>query len=138
MTTKKGVWNLQQVREKQLQELWSYSGLGSLFVWGANNKGKLAQNNNEGAYEGYSSPVQIPGTTWQYLSHGGQKTDSNHAFATKTDGTLWSWGTNHKGELGHNDIISRSSPTQIIGDWKASGLRQMGSTELGYMAIKNL
>ena len=28
MTTKKGVWNLQQVRDKQLQSLWSYSAPG--------------------------------------------------------------------------------------------------------------
>jgi alpha-tubulin suppressor-like RCC1 family protein len=35
-----------------------------------------------------SSPVQIPGTTWSSISGG------NHSLATKTDGTLWSWGYN--------------------------------------------
>jgi alpha-tubulin suppressor-like RCC1 family protein len=47
-------------------------------------------------------------------------------FATKTDGTLWSWGTNQgdwKGGLGQNDIINRSSPTQIGTDtnWFTDG-----------------
>ena len=112
----KGVWGLDQVYNKINQgSIWEYSGVPALFVWGSNDKGKLAQNNNEGAYEGYSSPVQIPGTTWQYLSQSGQKTDSRHAFATKTDGTLWSWGYNSKGQLGHNSRTQYSSPVQIPG-----------------------
>ena len=43
-------------------------------------------------------------------------------LATKTDGTLWSWGKNlgyvpagQGGGLGLNDSIDRSSPTQIPG-----------------------
>jgi alpha-tubulin suppressor-like RCC1 family protein len=39
----------------------------------------------------------------------------NHSLATKTDGTLWSWGRNVAGQLGQNDIIPRSSPVQIPG-----------------------
>ena len=38
---------------------------------------------------------------------GGQMT------ATKTDGTVWSWGYNNMGQLGQNDRTARSSPTQI-------------------------
>ena len=37
MATKKGVWNIQQVRDKQLQSLWDYFdisvGSGQLFGW---------------------------------------------------------------------------------------------------------
>ena len=49
MTTKKGVWNLQQVRDKQLQSLWSYSGAagepGELWVWGRSaDYGQLGVN----------------------------------------------------------------------------------------------
>ena len=123
----KGVWGLDQVYNKINQgSIWEYSGVPALFVWGSNDKGKLAQNNNEGAYEGYSSPVQIPGTTWQYLSQSGQKTDSRHAFATKTDGTLWSWGGGTYGSLGQNQATAKySSPTQIPGSWtNASGSLQ--------------
>jgi alpha-tubulin suppressor-like RCC1 family protein len=32
---------------------------GTLWAWGDNSHGTLGQNNKQ-----YSSPVQIPGTTW--------------------------------------------------------------------------
>ena len=35
-----------------------------------------------------------------------------YADAT-SDGTLWSWGLNNRGQLGQNDIAYRSSPTQV-------------------------
>jgi alpha-tubulin suppressor-like RCC1 family protein len=36
-----------------------------------------------------------------------------NSFAIKTDGTAWAWGYNEYGELGLNDTVNRSSPTQI-------------------------
>jgi alpha-tubulin suppressor-like RCC1 family protein len=48
-------------------------------------QGQLGQNNTISR----SSPVQIPGTTWSSISGG-----DLHSLATKTDGTLWSWGRN--------------------------------------------
>ena len=50
MATKKGVWNLQQVRDKQLQSAWDYdTSAYSLYVWGANDKGQLGQNEGPGS-----------------------------------------------------------------------------------------
>ena len=45
--TKKGVWDLQEVRDKQLQSEWGYEGYaaGYLFSWGSNPYGVLGQNN---------------------------------------------------------------------------------------------
>ena len=43
-------------------------------------------------------------------------------IAVKTDGTMWSWGSNTYGGLGHNDKTNRSSPTQIPGtSWTSTG-----------------
>ena len=52
----------------------------------------------------------MPGTTWSSCYLG-----MNTAVATKTDGTLWSWGYNNGGDLGQNDRTHRSSPVQIPG-----------------------
>ena len=57
----------------------------------------------------YSSPVQIPGTTWDKAEF------SFAALATKTDGTLWSWGYNGKGAMGINSTVHHSSPVQVPG-----------------------
>tara|TARA_R100001082_G_C4230328_1_gene102933 strand:- start:41 stop:535 length:495 start_codon:yes stop_codon:yes gene_type:complete len=85
---------------------------GTLWIWGGQNYGNLGIN----APGSRSSPIQIPGTNWNRIL--ANKTTS---FATKTDGTLWAWGDqqdNPYGQLGLNDAISRSSPTQIPGtDW---------------------
>ena len=109
-----GVWGLDQVYNKINQGgIWNYSGVASLFAWGRNNNAQLGQNNKTS----YSSPVQIPGTTWQYLSHMSQANDSDHVFASKTDGTLWAWGNNGTGQLGQNSEVKYSSPIQIPGDW---------------------
>ena len=93
---------------------------GTLYMWGTNESGSLGQNNETS----YSSPRQIPGTTWDTLS-----CSYSHAAAIKTDGTLWTWGRNHFGNLGHNQGYTspyedgragRSSPTQVGSDtnWK--------------------
>src|SRR5262249_14314493 len=34
-------------------------------------------------------------------------------YAMKTDGTLWSWGSNSLGQLGNGSTVSQSSPIQI-------------------------
>ena len=84
---------------------------GTLWAWGRNNFGGSVGDNT---IINRSSPVQIGAlTTWLQVN-GGAYTSA----ATKTDGTLWSWGYNASGELGQNDIIFRSSPTQIgTGSW---------------------
>tara|TARA_B100000287_G_scaffold427146_1_gene476279 strand:- start:67 stop:1281 length:1215 start_codon:yes stop_codon:yes gene_type:complete len=111
MATKKGVWDIQDVRDKQLQSLWSYNGaLGTWFNWGRNNYGNLGQNNGTS----YSSPVQIGSdTTWANGCQALGGEISSHGI--KTDGTLWSWGWNSGGFLGVNDKTHRSSPVQVPG-----------------------
>tara|TARA_R100000808_G_C2147085_1_gene154994 strand:- start:411 stop:3014 length:2604 start_codon:yes stop_codon:yes gene_type:complete len=87
---------------------------GTLWVWGNNEEGNLGQNNRVQ----YSSPTQLPGTTWkQVRPFAGGK----NMVALKTDGTMWSWGYNAYGNLGRNlasPSSRQSSPVQIPGtDW---------------------
>ena len=90
------------------------SELHSLYGWGFNENGELAQNDTN---SGYSSPVQVPGTTWAY----GSIKQNNYIFS-KNDGTLWAWGKNENGVLaaGLAHDAHRSSPVQIPGTTWAS------------------
>jgi len=97
----------------------SYSGAatktdGTLWVWGNNLYGVLGQNGGQPTSQ--SSPVQLPGT-WSALSNSGGGVAT---MGLQTNGTLWSWGYNTYGGLGLNDVVSRSSPTQVGTDttWK--------------------
>ena len=79
-----------------------------------------------------SSPVQVPGTTWSELSTGGH--GSSTMLCTKTDGSLWAWGSNWFGNLGQNSRIDRSSPVQVgsATDWNSVIL----SNSAGIAALK--
>ena len=88
MATKTGVWNLQQVRDKQLQSLWEYStSAAGMYVFGGNgDEGELGQNNNTE----YSSPTQVPGiTNWSKVIMGlakvtgGITSDGNCGYGDK-------------------------------------------------------
>ena len=110
-----GVWDIDQVYNKINQgSIWGYStNEYELWAWGSNHYGQLGQNESDGVGDGgtfYSSPVQIPGTSWSRISNG-----ERAAGALKNDNTLWTWGTNQYGQLGHNSKTRRSSPTQIPG-----------------------
>ena len=79
---------------------------GTLWTWGYNlSGGPLGLND----YANRSSPTQVgTETTWRSVSAG-----YDFTLATKTDGTLWSWGANSAGRLGLNETGSTASPKQI-------------------------
>jgi len=102
---------------------------GTLWMWGDNENGELGQNQASAQLAAASSPVQVgTETTWS----GGSPLNKATAVV-KTDGTLWSWGYNLYGMLGHNENnVKYSSPTQIPGTtWS-----QVGSGNLSTLAIK--
>ena len=81
---------------------------GTLWMCGQNSSGQLGDNTTIRK----SSPVQTiaGGTNWSSVAGG-----VYHTAAIKTDGTLWTWGTNAFGQLGDNTLIHRSSPVQVVG-----------------------
>ena len=74
-----------------------------------NEEGNLGLNESPSSPSHRSSPTQIPGTTWNSITSG------SVSLATKTDGTLWTWGKNNHGGLGQNSTVYRSSPVQVPG-----------------------
>ena len=103
----------------------------SLWSWGDNNTGWLGINNTND----YSSPVQIPGTTWSnILTTGHYGLGAN--IATKSDGTAWVWGYGADGRaLGlHPSTTDYSSPVQLPGTTWNSG--EMAGSGSGISVIK--
>jgi alpha-tubulin suppressor-like RCC1 family protein len=93
---------------------------GTLWTWGSGGGGTLGTNNTTNR----SSPGTTSGggTNWKQVSGG-----SYHCTAIKTDGTLWTWGTNTNGSLGTGDTTDRSSPGTTVGggtDWKTLAFNQ--------------
>jgi len=110
-----GVWSLDEVYNKQMEgDIWDYTEIYELFSWGYGQSGARGQNNTTQ----YSSPIQIPGTSWKQVYH----SKSQFAMATRNDGTLWTWGDDSYGKLGQNTVASISSPKQVGSgtDWSTA------------------
>ena len=99
-------WNVLNLAGGNCRSTFCTKTDGTLWSWGDNNYGQLGQNNTTR----YSSPVQLPGTTWKATINDGHK-----SMGTKTDGTLWTWGRNQYGGLGLNNKTNYSSPKQVPG-----------------------
>jgi alpha-tubulin suppressor-like RCC1 family protein len=80
---------------------------GTLWCWGSNTSGQVG---NGGLVSPQTSPVQIgTNTTWNRVSSGG-----SHACATRTDSSVWCWGSNVYGQLGFGHLISpQTSPARV-------------------------
>jgi alpha-tubulin suppressor-like RCC1 family protein len=94
---------------------------GTLWTWGRNNEGQLGINNTANR----SIPVTTfaGGTDWKQVSAGGNGFGA-HTIAIKTDGSLWGWGGNERGQVGDNTTTNRSTPvTTFAGGntWKSVG-----------------
>ena len=129
---RQNTWSLNQWYDQNVDGTVGYSASGELWASGYNVNGVLGANfidpgpGNSGSR---SSPIKIPGTTWTSVKSGHQ------AFlvqATKIDGTLWTWGENQYGNLGHNNTTKYSSPVQIPGTTWSQGSRKGGVLYYGY------
>jgi len=79
---------------------------GSLWSWGANDRGQLGNNSTTDKHE----PIQIGSSQdyWFAVAAG-----ASHSLAIKKDGSLWSWGANDRGQLGNNSTTDEHEPIQI-------------------------
>jgi alpha-tubulin suppressor-like RCC1 family protein len=98
---------------------------GTLWMWGAGSVGRLGNNSTNPQ----SSPIQTVsgGNDWRSVS-----AKDCQVVATKTDGTLWTWGLNASGQLGNNATTDQSSPVQTISggtNWRmvSAGISNMAA-----------
>ena len=88
---------------------------GTLWVWGQQTSSRQL---GDGTITNKLSPVTTlgGGTNWTQVAVG-----TVHSLAIKSDGTLWTWGSNVGGECGIGGTTIRSSPGTVSGggtDWK--------------------
>ena len=126
MALKNNTWKVNQWYDQAVAGNVEYSSSNNnLWTWGDNEYGSLGQNIPR--LTDKSSPTQIPGATnWSSLGGGFYATQSSGAV--RSDGTLWTWGRNYNGVLGHNQAIAQkdqvSSPVQVPGTtWSQISVR---------------
>ena len=79
---------------------------GTLWAWGENDEGELG----DGTTDSKLVPTQenSKSTDWDTVSAG-----ASHTIAIKSDGTLWAWGENSRGQLGDSTTNSSLTPKKI-------------------------
>lgn len=106
---------------------------GKLYLWGSNVEGQLG--NDSVIQVNFPSEIYGDGTDWIFGAVGGKQ-----GGAIKTDGSLYMWGQNDKGQLASNNTVNFSVPSQIISsnkEWFAvfCGKKFSGGLENTYLFI---
>ncbi|MBM7168820.1 sialidase [Streptomyces sp. G44] len=110
-------------------------------TWGLNDKGQLGtgpvgktekpDERTDEAGEDHNTPVEVPGLTDVVKIAAG----CEYSLAMKSDGTVWAWGDNTKGQLGINkdgDAVELSNrPVQVQGLPEAQGAQPNSPGEPG-------
>jgi alpha-tubulin suppressor-like RCC1 family protein len=80
-----------------------------IIVWGKNNIGQLGL----GHVDNVDAPTVIPNFPPQGFTLSQLCAGDRFTVALMEDGTLFTWGCNDSGQLGHGDLTSLSVPTRV-------------------------
>ena len=83
---------------------------GAIWTWGGNSDGGLGMGS---AFLNRSTPMLM--TTLSGVADIVVNEASHFALALKNDKTLWGWGSNTRGQMGHNNNTTQYTPIQIGG-----------------------
>ncbi len=80
---------------------------------------------------GYATPTQVPGLASIKTVAAGHES----SFAIGTDGRLWAWGANDKGELGLGDTNPHATPTEVV---VPGGVAKIAVEYKGVLAVSSV
>lgn len=103
----------------------------TLWAAGTGGSGRLGNGATSGTYNALFQTASNT-TNWSTVSCSGGNAWNSHG-GVKTDGTLWMWGGNAYGQLGINNKVTQSVPTQVGTE---SFWVQMSTTNRTVMAIR--
>ena len=83
-------------------------GDGKIWSWGSGGEGQLGYP----VSNVYSSPNPAPIANFGNVRH--VSAGGDFSLAVKNDGTVWAWGSNAYGELGHGGFDTSSHPTPTV------------------------
>ena len=81
---------------------------GTLWAWGYNRSGQLGI----GTFGGFGEFQEEPARVMENIVF--VTTAPGRTFAIDTGGTLWAWGSNHRGLLGDGTCVYSSTPVPIL------------------------
>ena len=81
---------------------------GTVWAWGQNNTGVMG---NGAMYGTQNSPLQVDNLS----EISAVSTSGNHALAVKSNGTVWGWGSNIRGEAATDSSFNVLSPMTVSG-----------------------
>lgn len=86
----------------------------TLWVCGRNNYGQLGLGYTSNSV--VTTPSQLISTDSDWIV---VKSGCSHNIALKSNGTIWTWGRNNKGQIGDNTVTNRTTPREIgtDSDW---------------------
>ena len=82
---------------------------GTVWAWGDNSSGQFGLDPTITSHS--TTPVRVPGLTGVVAV----AAVTGSSFAVKSDGSIWSWGSNWFGELGEGTFTPRFYPAQVPG-----------------------
>ncbi|KRB76431.1 hypothetical protein ASE01_15825 [Nocardioides sp. Root190] len=91
---------------------------GTVMTWGSNQMGQLGGGTTGGLRP---APAAVAGLTDVVMV----STGHYHSLALRADGSVWTWGYNHVGQLGDGTTTNRNRPVLVSGtrtySWVAAG-----------------
>nr|WP_313949794.1 hypothetical protein [Frankia sp. ACN1ag] len=107
-------------------------GDGTAWAWGLNNTGQLGNGTDDTSLV----PVQVSGSTG-LVGVTAISAGSFSGYALRADGTVWAWGSNFFGQLGHSTTPPYSLlPVQVSGVAGAEAIAGGGFS--GYTLVNTL